>query len=95
MGWQIASSPRQMAGSPSNLHTMVPSRATHPGCAQGQGRGQRSRDIGTIVISQKLLLLPKGWIAINLHRMVPTLVCIQDVLKVKVEVKVHVMRAFL
>ena len=27
--------------------------------------------------------------------MVPTLVCIQDVLKVKVEVKVHVMRAFL
>ena len=29
----------------------------HPGCAQGQGQGQRSRDTGTFVLSQKSLLL--------------------------------------
>ena len=33
----------------------------HPGCAEGQGRGQRSRDRGIIVISQKSLLLAGKW----------------------------------
>jgi len=99
---QIASSTRQMAGSPPKLHTKVPRRACiqgvlkvkvevkgyvirtlllfhenrffsqangwiatklvhdgsqpslHPGCAQGQGRGQRSRDMGTSVMSRNV-----------------------------------------
>ena len=32
-------------------------RGLHPGCAQGHGRGQRSRDTGTFLISRKSLLL--------------------------------------
>jgi len=28
----------------------------HPGCAQGQGQGQRSRDTGTFVLARKSLL---------------------------------------
>jgi len=34
----------------------------HPGCAQGQGRGQRSRDMGTSVMSGKSLLLAGKWL---------------------------------
>jgi len=34
------------------------------GCVEGQGRGQRLRDRGTYMISQKSLLLPGKW----LHR---------------------------
>ena len=34
-----------------------PRTCLHPRCAQGQGRGQRSRDMGTFVISQKWLLV--------------------------------------
>jgi len=30
----------------------------HPGCAQGQGQGQRSRDMGTFVLARKSLFLP-------------------------------------
>ena len=33
--------------------------SVHPGCAQGQGQGQRSRDTGTFVLAQKLLLLAR------------------------------------
>ena len=33
----------------------------HPGCAQGQGQGQRSRDTGTFVLARKSLLLPGKW----------------------------------
>jgi len=33
-----------------------------PGCAQGQGRGQRSRDIDTFVMSRKSLLLTIKWL---------------------------------
>jgi len=34
-----------------------PQMGLHPGCAQGQGEGQRSRDKDTFVISRKSLLL--------------------------------------
>ena len=40
----------------------VPRAGRHPGSAQGQGRGQRSRDTGTFVLSQKLLLLTGKWL---------------------------------
>jgi len=33
--------------------------SVHPGCAQGQGQGQRSRDMGTFVLTGKSLLLPR------------------------------------
>jgi len=33
----------------------------HPGCAQGQGQGQRSRDMGTFVLARKSLFLPGKW----------------------------------
>jgi len=36
--------------------------SVHPGCAQGQGQGQRSRDIGTFVLAQKWLLLAGKWL---------------------------------
>ena len=35
--------------------------SVHPGCAQGQGQGQRSRDMGTFVLARKSLLLPGKW----------------------------------
>jgi len=35
----------------------------HPGCAQGQGRGQSSHDTGSFVISGKSLLLAGKWCA--------------------------------
>jgi len=31
-----------------------PQKSPHPGCAQGQGRGQRSRDTGTSVMSRNV-----------------------------------------
>jgi len=46
-----ASSPRKIAGSPPNLHMMVPGGPTSSQC-----QGQRSRDMGTFAISQKLHL---------------------------------------
>ena len=103
-----------MAGSPPNLHTMVPRRACiqgvlkvevevkghvigtllwfhknrlfsqangwiatkfahdgsqpalHPGCAQGQGRGQRSRDTGTSVISRNVCYTVRSHV-LSLH----------------------------
>ena len=120
-----------------------PQTGLHPRCAQGQGRGQRSRDMGTFVTSQKSLLLASKWLdrhrrftaraqegparkmtsrsrsrskvmsyghfchvtkiaysraqiarsQPNLHTMFPGQACIQDVLKVKVEVNGHVIRA--
>jgi len=33
----------------------------HPGCAQGQGQGQTSRDMGTFVLARKSLILPGKW----------------------------------
>jgi len=58
VGTKIASSPRQMAGSPPNLHMMDSSLqvSVHPGCAQGQGQGQRSRDTRTFLDSWNELL---------------------------------------
>jgi len=35
--------------------------SVHPGCAQGQGQGQRSHDTGTFVLARKSLLLPGKW----------------------------------
>jgi len=34
----------------------------HPGCGQGQGHDQRSRDTGTFVLAGKSLLLAGKWI---------------------------------
>jgi len=39
-----------------------PQKSPHPGCAQGQCQGQRSRDRDTFVISRKSLLLAGGWL---------------------------------
>ena len=68
----------------------------HPGCAQGQGQGQRSRDTDTcnftkIASSCKQLAGSRP----NLHTMVRRRARIHDVLKVKVKVKGHVIRALL
>ena len=45
----------------------------HPGCAQGHGRGQRSRDTSTFVLARKSLLLARKFAGLppNLHKMVP------------------------
>ena len=47
---------------PNKLSHNVCRAGLHPGCAQGQGRGQRSRDTGSFVLSQKLLLLAGKWL---------------------------------
>jgi len=39
-----------------------PRTGLHPGCAQGQGRGQRSRNTGTFVVSQKSFFLADKWL---------------------------------
>ena len=46
---QIASSRGQMAGSQPKLAHDGPLTGLHPECAQGQGRGKRSRDTGTLM----------------------------------------------
>ena len=70
-GTKIASSHCQIARSPPNLQSMVSRKAwpkfwvahdglqvsVNPGCVQGQGQGQRSRDTGTFVLARKSLLL--------------------------------------
>ena len=50
---QVATSTTNMTRSPPNLHTMV-HMDLHPGCAQGQGQDQRSRDTGTSVMSRSV-----------------------------------------
>jgi len=64
----------------------------HPGYAQGQGQGQRSRDTDTFVISSCRQIAGSRP---NLHTMVRRRARIYDVLKVKVKVKGHVIRALL
>ena len=59
---KIASSHRQMAGSPPNLHTM----GLHPGCAQGQGQGERSRDTGISVMSRNVCYTVRSHV-LSLH----------------------------
>jgi len=73
-----------------------PQKSPHPGCAQGQGQGQRSGDMDTchftkIASSRRQMAgtLP------NLHTMVASPACNQGLLKVKVEVKGHVIQALL
>jgi len=67
-----------------------PQAGLHPGCAQGQGRGQRSRDTDTCYFTKipssrrQMVGMPP-----TLHTMVCWWACIQGVLKVKVEVKCH------
>ena len=39
-----------------------PHMGLHPGCAQGQGQGHRSRDTGTFLRTLKSLLLPQKWL---------------------------------
>jgi len=76
-----------------------PQTGLHPGCAQGQGQGQRSKvtwyghfcDFTKIASSHRQMAGSRPY----LHTMVPRRACIQDVLKVKVEVKGHVIRALL
>jgi len=46
---QVATSTTHMSRSPPNSHMGL-----HPGCAQGQDRGQRSRDTGTSVMSRNV-----------------------------------------
>jgi len=74
-----------------------PRRGLHPGPAQGHGQGQRSRETGTFVMSQKSLVLACKIARSppNFHTKVPGWACTRGVLKVKVEVKVHVIRALL
>jgi len=70
----------------------------HPGCAQGQGQGQRSRDTDNFVISRKSLILASKWLDRDqtcTRAMVSSRARIQDVLKVKVKVEGHVIRALL
>jgi len=69
----------------------------HPGCAQGRGQGQRSRDTGAFVPITKIASCRRQMARLrpNLHTMVPRCACIQGVLKVKVKVKGHVLGAVL
>ena len=67
----------------------------HPGCAQGRGQGQRSRDTGVFVPITKIASCRRqmAGLRLNLHTIVPRCACIQGVLKVKV--KGHVLGAVL
>jgi len=72
----------------------------HPICAQGQGQDQRSCDTGAFVPVTKIASCRRQITGLrpNLHTMVPRCACnpcIQGVLKVKVNVKGHVLRALL
>ena len=48
---------RANSSTATKLARIGPRTGLHPGCAQGQGRGQRSLDTGTFVMSRKSLLL--------------------------------------
>ena len=67
----------------------------HLGCAQGRGQGQRSRDTSAFVQITKIASSRRQMAGLrpNLHTMVFRSARIQDVLKVKVKVKGHVIRA--
>jgi len=69
----------------------------HPYCAQGRGQGQRSRDTSAFVPKMKIASCCRQIAGLrpNLHTMVPRGACIHAVLKVKVKVKGHVIRALL
>jgi len=69
----------------------------HPGCAQGRGQGQRSRDTGAFLPITKIASCRRRMAGLrpNLHTMVPRCACHQGVLKVKVKVKGHVLGAVL
>jgi len=72
---------------------MVPRRAMHPGCA----RGQRSRDTGTFVMSRNSFFSFRQIAGAppNLHTMVSRLVCAENVLNLKVDVKLHAIQALI
>ena len=88
---QITSSTTEMAGSPPNLHTMVPRRACIQDVLKVKVKGHV---IGTLLWfhENRSLSQANGW---NATTMVPSPACIKGVLKVKVEVKGHVIRAHL
>jgi len=69
----------------------------HPDCAQGRGQGQRSRDRGAFVPITKVASSRRQMAGLrpNLHTMVPRCACIHIMLRVKVMVKGHVLRALL
>jgi len=109
---KIASSHRQMAGSPPNLHTMVPIWACIQGVLKVKVKVKgHARNMDSFVISRKSLILAGKWLdrdhtctrcspaepasRTNLHTIVPRWACIQGVLRVKVKVKGHVIRALL
>jgi len=73
-----------------------PQKSPNPGCAQDQGQSQRSRDTDTCDFTKiaSSCMQMAGSLP-NLHMMVPSVARIQDVLKVKVEVKGHVIRPLL
>jgi len=69
----------------------------HPGRAQGRGQGQRSRDTGAFVPITKIASSHRETAGLrpNSHTMVSRSARVQDVLKVKVKVKSHVLGAVL
>ena len=69
----------------------------HPGCAQGRGQRQRSRDTSAFVPITKIASSRRQMAGLrpNLHTMVSRSARVQDVFKVKVKVKGHVLGAVL
>jgi len=72
-----------------------PQTGLHPGYAQG--RGQRSRDRDTFCDFAKIASSHRQMAGSppNLHTMVSRLVCADDVLNLKVDVKLHAIRALI
>ena len=69
----------------------------HPCCAQGRGQGQRSRDTSAFVPIIKIAFSRRQMARLrpNLHTMVPRSARVQDVFKVEVKVKGHVLQTLL
>jgi len=69
----------------------------HLGCAQGRGQGQRSRDTGAFVPITKIASCRRQMAGLrpNLHTMVSRSARVQNMVKVKVKVKGHVLGAVL
>jgi len=70
---------------------------SHPCCAQGRGQGQRSRKTSAFVPITKIASSRRQIAGLrpNSHTMVSRSARVQDVLKVKVKVKGHVLGAVL
>jgi len=91
---QIATSTTEMAGSPPNLHTMVPTRARIQGVlkVKVKVKGHVIRTLFWLHENRFFYTTNTTGSPPNLHTMVHTWACIQGMLKVKVKVKGHVIR---